>query len=269
MEICANCFKKSLPASPFCAYCGYPKIDIGLKRCGKGHIIYETYKNCPFCHHLENLGKTLVNQPAGENTGGTRTEILNVATNIMNPHNMDQQTKEITKPGPIDDKTVFETGTGDKTVCESDTHDKTVLEGETDDKTRVETLTGYLDKTVMEDEADKTILDEGTGEPLPPFFAWLVYVDEAGKPLQDIRLTRQKTVIGKSADADIRLNDPFASNLHAVIHFEGGKFFISDLGSRNNTWLNEKKIMNEELQDGDKIRVGHQNIIFKRVRRNL
>jgi hypothetical protein len=269
MEICSNCFKKSSQSFSFCPYCGYPHIDIGFKRCAKGHIIYETYKNCPFCHHLENLGKSLVNQPAGKNTGGTRTEILDVTTNIRNPHDMGQKRKEIKKQESTDDKTVFETNTGDKTVFESDTDDKTVLEGETDDKTRVETMTGYPDKTVMEDEADKTILDKEKGEPPPPFFAWLVYIDEEDKPLQDIRLTRQKTVIGKSADADIQLNDQFASKLHAVIHFEKGKFFISDLGSSNHTWLNEKKIMNEELNDGDKIRVGHQNIIFKRVRRNL
>ena len=235
MEICSNCFKKSLQPSPFCAYCGYPNIDIGLKRCSKGHIIYETYKNCPFCHHLENLGKSLLNPlvEPGEDPQGIRTEILEAKTNINNP----------------DDKTVFE----DETV----------------DKTRVETMTGYPDKTVLEDEADKTILEKDKGEPPPPFFAWLVYIDEQDKPVQDIRLTRQKTVMGKSADADIQLNDPFASKMHAVIHFEEGKFFISDLGSSNHTWLNEKKIMNEELKDGDKIRVGHQNLIFKRVRRNL
>jgi hypothetical protein len=236
MEICSNCFKKSLQSSPFCPYCGYPNIDIGLKRCGKGHIIYETYKNCPFCHHLENLGKSLLDPQTepGEDTKMIRTEILEA-----------------------------------KTVFENNTDDKTVLEAETADKTRVETMTGYPDKTVLEDEADKTILEEDKGDPPPPFFAWLVYIDEQDKPVQDIRLTRQKTVIGKSADADIQLDDQFASKLHAVIHFEEGKFFISDLGSSNHTWLNEKKIMNEELKDGDKIRIGHQNIIFKRVRRNL
>lgn len=259
MEICSNCFKKSSQASPFCSYCGYPNIDIGLKRCGKGHIIYETYKNCPFCHHLENLGKSLVNQSAGENAQGTRTDIIEAKTNIRNPDNTPPKGMKINKEEPPDDRTVLETGTDDKTIFESNT----------DDKTRVETMTGYPDKTVLEDEEDKTILDGGKEEPLPRFFAWLVYIDEEDKPLHDIRLTRQKTVIGKGADADIQLNDQFASKLHAVIHFEEGKFFISDLGSSNHTRVNEKKIMNEELKDGDKIMIGHQNIIFKRVRRDL
>jgi hypothetical protein len=75
MEICSNCFKKSSQASPFCPYCGYPNIDIGLKRCAKGHIIYKTYKNYPFCHHLENLGKSLINRQTAEDTEGMQNFI--------------------------------------------------------------------------------------------------------------------------------------------------------------------------------------------------
>lgn len=250
MEICSNCFKQLPQAYPFCPHCGYPHNDIAVKQCANGHIIYETYRQCPFCYQPEYQT---------EEIPGTQTELLDAKTNIKNPQYTEQIEKNIKNDEPGDDKTVFET----------DTNDKTVLEGETDDKTRVETKTGFPDKTVMEDEAEKTIMDEDMGEPPPPFFAWLVYIDEEGKPLQDIRLTRQKTIIGKSADADIQLKDDFASKLHAVIHFEAGKFFISDLGSTNFTWLNEKKIMNGELFDGNIIRIGHQNIIFKRVRRNI
>lgn len=245
MEICSNCFKKSSPEYYYCPYCGYPTMDIGLKRCSKGHIIYETYKNCPFCNQLVNLGKSLLDRETGKDTGEAKTEILDVKTSIRNQN------------------------PGDKTVLETDSGDRTVLEGETTDKTRIETLTGYPDNTVIENEADKTILDEGIEESLPPFFAWLVYIDEDSSPLHDIRLAKQKTVIGKGVEADIPLQDDFASKQHAVIHFEEGTFYLADLGSTNHTWLNEKKIIKEELNDGDKLRIGHQNIIFKRVRRNL
>ena len=47
MEICANCFKETAAAYPFCPHCGYPHREIGTKRCAAGHTIYETYKNCP------------------------------------------------------------------------------------------------------------------------------------------------------------------------------------------------------------------------------
>ena len=258
MEICSNCFKQTSQAYPFCPHCGYPNVDVGLKNCPKGHTIYETYKNCPFCGQMVFVGKSVMNKGPVGHGDPRRTELLAGP----NPY----ITEEIAPMGRV---VVNENPSIDKTVLETTGMDKTVLEDEPLDRTKFESMTGFPDKTVLEAEVDKTVLDEGEREPLPPFFAWLVYVDEEGKPLHDERLTRPKRVIGKGADADIRLKDDFASKLHAVIHFEEGRFFLSDLGSTNHTWLNEKKIMKEELNDGDKIRIGRQDMIFKRVRRSL
>jgi hypothetical protein len=204
--------------------------------------MYETWKTCPFCARIEDLGKSLID-PKTRVQGGTATEVLDAA----NP--------DAGKKAGVPD-------------------DRTVLESDIDDKTRLETMSGPgmpLDPTVMESEAERTIFDEGImgPPPLQPFFAWLVLLGEDGKPVHDVRLTREKSVIGKGMDADIRLNDDFASKLHAVIHFEDGQFFISDLGSTNHTWLNGKKIIKEELQDGDFFRIGHQEMVFKHVRRKL
>lgn len=233
MEICANCLKKKPQEYLFCPFCGFSAARIGLKKCSEGHIMYETWKTCSFCARIENLGKSMID-PKTQILGGATTEVLDA-------------------------------GVPD---------DRTVLESDIDDKTRLETMSTpgmTLDKTVMESETERTIVDEGIMEPPPlqPFFAWLVLLGEDGKPVHDVRLTREKSVIGKGMDADIRLNDDFASKLHSVIHFEEERFFISDLGSTNHTWLNGKKIIKEELQDGDFIRIGHQETVFKYVRRKL
>jgi hypothetical protein len=242
MEICSNCLKKKPQDYPFCPFCGFSATRTGLKKCSEGHIIYETWKTCSFCAQIENLGKSIIDLRT-QVVGGMKTEVLNAA----------------------DPDAVKKAGVSDRSK---------VLENCIDDKTRLETMSMpgmTLDKTVMESEAEKTVVDEGIMEapPLQPFFAWLVLLSEDGKPVHDIRLTREKSVIGKGTDADIRLNDDFASKLHAVIHFEEERFFISDLGSTNHTWLNGKKIIKEELQDGDFIRIGHQETIFKHVRRKL
>lgn len=242
MEICSNCLKKKPREYLFCPFCGFSAAKIGLKKCSEGHIMYETWKTCSFCARIENLGKSLID-PKTQVLGGTATEVLDAAE------------PDAEKKAGVPD-------------------DRTVLESDIDDKTRLETMSGSgmpLDQTVMESEAERTIVDEGIMEPPPlqPFFAWLVLLGEDGKPVHDVRLTREKSVIGKGMDADIRLNDDFASKLHAVIHFEEERFFISDLGSTNHTWLNGKKIIKEELQDGDFIRIGHQEMVFKYVRRKL
>ena len=260
MAICSNCFRDISEGSLFCSFCGWPTGNIGLKQCGKKHIIYEEWKACPFCSNMENLGKSFIN-PGRESTNTTRP---------TKPVDTGKLAKSMEI---LNDKTVLES--------EDEIDDKTVLESEADmvidDKTRVETLNGYEsrlpDKTVLETEPgeDKTILDEGIEESaqMPLVFAWLVFLDEEEKPIHDVRLTRQKNIIGKGTDADIIIKNSFASKLHALIYLEEGIFFISDMGSTNHTWLNEEKVMKEKLTDGDRLRIGHQQMIFKAVRRCL
>lgn len=133
------------------------------------------------------------------------------------------------------------------------------------ERTRMESFTG--ERTVLERDGDETMMDEDILVADHGFVAWVVFVDEEGKPLHDVRLVKEKTIMGKGMEADIRINDNFASKLHALIHFEGGLFHISDLGSTNHTWVNEQRAMLEPLNDGDRIRIGHKTMIFKRVRR--
>ena len=75
--------------------------------------------------------------------------------------------------------------------------------------------------------------------------------------------------MGKDDEADIRVTDDFVSKLHALIYFEKDTFYISDLGSTNGTFLNENVVMKEELKDGDRIHIGHQPMIFKRVMKEI
>lgn len=134
-------------------------------------------------------------------------------------------------------------------------------------------------KTVLEDYDDKTRLDvdepkSDTAQPPeapPPFFAWLVYTDEDGLPVHQYRLTKERCIIGKSADADIRITDDFVSKLHTLIYFDPEKdqFYISDLASTNGTFLNDHVVIKEELKDNDRIRIGHKPMIFKRVMRKI
>jgi len=244
MEICSNCLKTKSREHKFCPLCGYPEGNIGLKQCNKGHIIYETFKSCLFCQQAGNLGKSFLNAKVQK---GAPTEIVQ---------------------GAGVDKTVLESDTGmeDKTVLETDVG-PTVIEEE------------KLDRTVLEDYDDRTRLDgdttgsetrirESARKP-PPFFAWVVFIDKDGLPLQDIRLTKVKNILGKDDEADVRVTDDFVSKLHALVYFEKDAFYISDLGSTNGTVLNENVVMKEELKDGDCIRIGHQPMIFKRVMKKI
>jgi len=75
-------------------------------------------------------------------------------------------------------------------------------------------------------------------------------------------------VMGRSSDADIPLGDPEASRRHAALQVAGGALYVTDLGSRNGTFLNGKRLAGEgiELQNGDHIDVGSTRIEILEIR---
>lgn len=77
-------------------------------------------------------------------------------------------------------------------------------------------------------------------------------------------LTQKEMVIGRDTAADITVSDQSISRKHAKISKEGGQIRISDLGSSNGTFVNDKKVNAGEsvvLAKEDMIRLG--NFIFK------
>jgi serine phosphatase RsbU (regulator of sigma subunit) len=70
---------------------------------------------------------------------------------------------------------------------------------------------------------------------------------------QTFRL-REATVLGRSVEADLRLDDLAISRRHAKISLIGGGYFIEDLGSGNGTAVNGKTIAAPTpLKNGDQI----------------
>ena len=72
---------------------------------------------------------------------------------------------------------------------------------------------------------------------------------------------REPIRLGRSASVEVRFHDTLdsvASGHHAQIVFERGAYQLLDLGSRNGTWLNGRKLTTKEaLRSGDRIGFGH------------
>ena len=83
---------------------------------------------------------------------------------------------------------------------------------------------------------------------------------EAGRVLV---LADPVTVIGRGADAHLRLTDIKVSRLHAEIRVDDERTWLVDLGSSNGTTLNGRPIDTAALNDGDRIRVGDTEILFR------
>lgn len=64
-------------------------------------------------------------------------------------------------------------------------------------------------------------------------------------------------VLGKSPEADIPIDDPYASEFHVRIRRRRGRLSASDLGSANGTYLNGRRLRNPvDLTRGDSLQVG-------------
>jgi hypothetical protein len=69
-------------------------------------------------------------------------------------------------------------------------------------------------------------------------------------------------VIGRGADADLRVNDPAVSRRHLRISYSEAATF-EDLETRNGTVLNGESVTSGELKDGDKLMIGSTTIIYR------
>ena len=74
---------------------------------------------------------------------------------------------------------------------------------------------------------------------------------------EKIPLRQNRVVIGRLSDVEICLDDSMVSRRHAELAIgPDGRAVIRDLGSRNGTFCNERRVTEEVLHDGDLIRIG-------------
>jgi pSer/pThr/pTyr-binding forkhead associated (FHA) protein len=73
---------------------------------------------------------------------------------------------------------------------------------------------------------------------------------------------RDRTLIGRSPECDVFLDDVTVSRKHAVLVREGREFTIEDQGSLNGTFVNRARIESARLEDGDELQIGKYRLTF-------
>jgi FHA domain len=71
-----------------------------------------------------------------------------------------------------------------------------------------------------------------------------------------------RTLIGRSPDCEIFLDDVTVSRRHAELQREGDTFTIRDLGSLNGTYVNRRRIESTVLEDDDEVQIGKYRLTF-------
>jgi pSer/pThr/pTyr-binding forkhead associated (FHA) protein len=65
------------------------------------------------------------------------------------------------------------------------------------------------------------------------------------------------TVLGRSDEADLLIDDPYASDFHMRLVAQENAMMLHDLGSTNGTYVNGRRVTAPtELRRGDNIQVG-------------
>ncbi len=71
--------------------------------------------------------------------------------------------------------------------------------------------------------------------------------------------------IGRGPDNGLVVNDTRASRHHARIYGRQGALLLADLGSTNGSWVNDRRVQEIALGEGDQIRIGDTVLIVESV----
>lgn len=111
--------------------------------------------------------------------------------------------------------------------------------------------------------SENTMEVKGDSNPAPDSKATLRILLPTGDVF-DREVTGTEVQIGKGARNDIVIADPAVSTVHASIKHDGTHYTISDLGSRNGTFVNGDRVTSvTTLSHGDVIGIGLTKLTFR------
>lgn len=90
-------------------------------------------------------------------------------------------------------------------------------------------------------------------------------IKSQGKVVSEIDLKLGDTKIGRKPGCDVVLDDPAVSAEHAVVKTVGLKSTIQDLGSTNGTFIENQRVTQHELKNGEEIIIGAHSLIYRDV----
>src|SRR3954451_4296231 len=94
--------------------------------------------------------------------------------------------------------------------------------------------------------------------------AWLVATGGGGLEAGERFDLFDVVSIGRSPDADVRIEDRYASGIHARVYSRGASYYVEDMNSTNGTFLNGGRLDGEaKLNDLDEVKIGNTEFRFE------
>ena len=111
---------------------------------------------------------------------------------------------------------------------------------------------------------DKNDMAQSQNNPLSPKPLATLHIVLRDGTVMERELMNQETRIGKGPHNDLILADGSVSGSHALISMDEKGFLLTDLESRNGTFLNDQRLTAPQpLRHGDLIKMGHCTLTFR------
>ena len=204
----------------------------GFKQCNKGHFYKDTLNDCPYC------------PKDGTSSTGAKTELIGGTDTQRTSAAVESQKTQVFGGEVSSDLSTSKKAPSGSSEPKFDAT-KTIIGG------------GSSKVDDSNNNSQKVNRRKLRG--------WLVSFDieEFG---MDFRVIEGRNTLGQSSSNDITIIDEQISGMHALILCKKDKFILSDELSSNGTLLNGKDLTPREpntLNDGDEIRIGTTNLLFK------
>lgn len=118
-----------------------------------------------------------------------------------------------------------------------------------------------LHETLIGD-AETMLTEPISLEDVPEGTAGMFVVRQGPKRGSRIHLDSDQITIGRHPESDIFLDDVTVSRRHAEVRRVGDYFEVADAGSLNGTYVNQARVEQERLSDGDELQVGKFKLVY-------
>ena len=129
------------------------------------------------------------------------------------------------------------------------------------DENEVESTQRFGEELLPEDETGLNSEEHNAINALPSGHALLIVkrgYEEGSRFLLDSDLA----TAGRHPNADIFLDDVTVSRRHAQVVLDNGRYVVRDLGSLNGTYVNQMRIDELALEQGDELQIGKYRMVF-------
>jgi len=93
--------------------------------------------------------------------------------------------------------------------------------------------------------------------------AKLLFKDTNSGTTQEYAITGDQLTVGRNQTNNLPIAEPSVSGNHARVVFTNGTWKVVDNDSSNGTFVNDKQVTEAVVADGDKIRFGNVELVFK------